>query len=320
MSTLSCPTCKKLGLPDSFFCTQDCFKSNWIVHKITHQTTTNPPSVPEKLPEHFAGYRFTGPLRPGIVSPMNSVPDHIQKPQYASTGIPQKEKEVRGITQIEIKTPEQIEAMKIACRYAREVLDIAAQHVRVGVTTDEIDKIVHVATLQRNAYPSPLNYNHFPKSCCTSINEVICHGIPDSRPLQDGDICNIDITVYYNGFHGDVNETFLVGNVDEESKTLVRVTRECLEKAIAIVKPGTLYREVGNVISRHANKHGFSVVRSYCGHGIGSLFHTAPSIPHYSKNKAIGVMKPGHTFTIEPMINQGFFIFPRTLGRSVVAR
>jgi len=134
---------------------------------------------------------------------------------------------------------------------------------------------------------------------------VICHGIPDNRPLQDGDILNVDISVYYGGFHSDLNEMFLIGNVDDAAKKLVQVTKEALDKSIAICKPGTLYREIGNIISKHVNQNGFSVVRSYCGHGIGSLFHTSPSIPHYSKNKAVGVMKAGHTFTIEPMINEG---------------
>jgi len=195
--------------------------------------------------------------------------------------------------------------MRKVCRLAREVLDIAGKAAKPGVTTDEIDKIVHQATIERGAYPSPLNYKGFPKSCCTSVNEIICHGIPDSRPLQDGDILNIDITLYYDGVHGDVNETYLIGTVSPQAKKLVQSTYEALEKAIAIVKPGTLYRDIGNVISKHINQAGFSVVRSYCGHGIGELFHAPPSIPHYGKNKAIGVMKPGHVFTIEPMINMG---------------
>lgn len=195
--------------------------------------------------------------------------------------------------------------MRKVGRLAREVLDVAAKAAKPGVTTDEIDRIVHEACIERGAYPSPLNYRGFPKSCCTSVNEVICHGIPDSRPLEDGDILNIDITLYHGGFHGDVNETFLIGNVDPKSKKLVQVTKEALDKAIAIVKPGTMYRDVGQVISKYVNLHGFSVVRTYCGHGLGELFHTTPSIPHYAKNKAVGVMKPGHTFTIEPMINEG---------------
>ncbi|ERM98865.1 hypothetical protein AMTR_s00643p00010250, partial [Amborella trichopoda] len=136
-----------------------------------------------------------------------------------------------------------------------------------------------------------------------SINEVICHGIPDARRLEDGDIVNVDVTVYYNGVHGDLNETYIVGKTDEASQQLIQCTYECLEKAISIVKPGVRFREIGEVINRHALMSGFSVVKSYCGHGIGELFHCAPNIPHYGKNKAVGVMKAGQIFTIEPMIN-----------------
>lgn len=196
-------------------------------------------------------------------------------------------------------------------------MDEAAKTCDIGVTTAEIDRVVHEACIERDCYPSPLNYYQFPASCCTSVNEVICHGIPDTRPLQDGDICNgkkfvnvnciiiiflssthhtkrtcnchlivasvpVDVTVYHNGFHGDLNETFLVGNVKPEVKKLVEVTYECLSKAIDIVKPGEKYREIGNVIQKHAQAHGLSVVRSYCGHGIHRLFHTAPNVPHYA--------------------------------------
>ncbi|TPX68440.1 glycerol-3-phosphate dehydrogenase [NAD(P)+], partial [Chytriomyces confervae] len=187
----------------------------------------------------------------------------------------------------------------------REVLEAAKAAVRVGVTTDEIDRIVHEATISRNAYPSPLNYYNFPKSCCTSVNEVICHGIPDRYALQDGDILNIDISVFFEGFHSDLNETVYVGNVDAEGVKLVETTRLCLEKAIEFVKPGNLYRDIGEVIQKIADEAGLSVVRTYCGHGINKYFHCSPSIPHYAKNKAVGVMKPGHIFTIEPMICEG---------------
>jgi len=300
-ATLQCPKCIQLKLPPSRFCSQDCFKSSWNLHKSVHNPAEG------SLPPHFEGFEFTGPLRPGKISPMRKVPDHIPKPDYAITGEPLSERLAKNADRIEIKNSSQIEGMRKVCKLSREVLDIAAKAAAVGVTTDEIDRIVHEAIIERNAYPSPLNYRGFPKSCCTSVNEVICHGIPDSRPLEDGDILNIDITLYYGGFHGDVNETYLIGNVDEKYKKLVQVTSESLEKAIAIVKPGTLYRDVGNVISKHVIANGFSVVRSYCGHGIGDLFHTTPSIPHYSKNKAIGMMKPGHIFTIEPMINEGIY-------------
>jgi methionyl aminopeptidase len=177
--------------------------------------------------------------------------------------------------------------------------------VKPGVTTEEIDALVHNLTIECGAYPSPLNYRGFPKSCCTSINEVICHGIPDVRPLEDGDIVNIDISVYYKGFHADLNETFLVGNVDQSSKMLVKASYDSLMKSIEFAKPGVLFREFGSIITQVVKKHGLSVVKSYCGHGVGELFHCAPNIPHYAKNKAVGTLKPGMAFTIEPMINAG---------------
>jgi len=162
--------------------------------------------------------------------------------------------------------------------------------------------------ISRGAYPSPLNYRGFPKSICTSINEVICHGIPDNRPLVEGDIVNVDISTYYEAFHGDVNDTFFVGGEEKCSpvaRKLVQTTYEALEMSIKMCHPRLLYREVGPVLSKHVHNNGFSVVKAYCGHGVGQLFHTAPNVPHYSKNKAIGVMTPGHVFTIEPMINEG---------------
>lgn len=252
-------------------------------------------------------YKFSGKLKPFPVTAKREVPDFILRPDYAEhpKGYSASEQSVKTSTVIKVLDDEEMEGVTVASKLAREVLDCAAAAVGVGVTTDEIDRVVHEACIERDCYPSPLNYYNFPKSCCTSVNEVICHGIPDKRPLEDGDILNIDVTVYHQGFHGDLNETLFVGNVDESAKKLVSVTHESLMKAIAIVKPGERYREIGNVIQKYVNAHGFSVVRSYCGHGIHRLFHTAPSVPHYSRNKAIGVMKPGHCFTIEPMISEG---------------
>lgn len=212
------------------------------------------------------------------------VPDHILRPDYAEheEGRSLSEESLRGNSNIKVLDEEEIQGMKIACRLGREVLDEAALACDVGVTTDELDRIVHEACIEKNCYPSPLNYYGFPKSCCTSVNEIICHGIPDLRPLIEGDICNVDVTVYHQGFHGDLNETFFVGNVSEQHRRLVRTTFECLEKAIGIVKPGQRYREIGNIIEKHARSNGFNVVRSYCGHGIHRLFHTTPNVPHYS--------------------------------------
>ncbi|KAI8052021.1 MetAP 1 [Syncephalis plumigaleata] len=292
---LQCPTCVKMKISGSFFCSQDCFKKNWAQHKAIHTESTGTVQF-----NPWPTYNYTGKLKP-----TRPVPEHIPRPDYAEDGLPKSEMSIKGSAKIEVLSPEEIEGMRVVCRLAREILDEGARAVKVGVTTNEIDRIIHEATIARNGYPSPLNYYKFPKSCCTSVNEVICHGIPDERPLQDGDIVNIDVSLYYNGFHGDLNETYLVGKVDEAGKKLVQNARECLEKAIAMVKPGTLYRELGTVIEKHAKSAGHSVVRSYCGHGIHRLFHCAPNVPHYSKNKAIGVMRPGHIFTIEPMINEG---------------
>ncbi|EED79808.1 predicted protein [Postia placenta Mad-698-R] len=209
-------------------------------------------------------------------------------------------------TPIRILNAEEIEKMRTVCRLAREVLDIAASHVRPGITTDEIDEIVHNETIKRNAYPSPLNYKGYPKSVCTSINEVICHGIPDQRRLQEGDIINIDVTLYYDGFHGDLNETYPVGRINEDTQKLLRTARQSLDEAIKLCKPGALFRDLGKTIEPIARANNCAVVRTYCGHGIHELFHCAPlNVPYYAKNKAVGTMKPGMIFTIEPMINLG---------------
>lgn len=214
------------------------------------------------------------------------------------------EEQLRGNTTIKVLTDEEIEGMLVSTRLGREVLDEAARVCDVGVTTDEIDRAVHEACIERECYPSPLNYYNFPKSCCTSVNEVICHGIPDLRPLQDGDLCNVDVTVYHRGFHGDLNETFFVGNVAAHHKKLVQVTYESLAKAIEIVKPGERYREIGNVIEKHVRAHGFSVVRSYCGHGIHRLFHTAPNVPHYASKSPFLSFKSSLPFIISSYLTR----------------
>ncbi|KAB5595512.1 hypothetical protein CTheo_973 [Ceratobasidium theobromae] len=236
--------------------------------------------------------------------------------------IPHSER-VRDALNIKILTLEEQDSMRVVCKLAREVLDIAAAAIRPGITTDEIDAIVHEETIKRGAYPSPLNYREFPKSVCTSVNEVICHGIPDQRKLEEGDIINLDVTLYYKGFHGDLNvsgpnarcgiilivadeqETYPVGKISEESQKLIRTTRRCLDAAIAMCKPGVLFRDLGKTIEPIARAQGCSVVRNYTGHGIHNLFHCAPNVPHYAKNKTTGMMKPGMCFTIEPMINLG---------------
>ncbi|EME31278.1 Methionine aminopeptidase 1A [Galdieria sulphuraria] len=250
-------------------------------------------------------FPYSGTLRPGQKSPTRKVPADIPKPNYAKTGLPPLNS--RAPWDIEVHSDEDLAMMRISCQVAREVLDIAAQFIRPGVTTDEIDDVVHQETLKRGAYPSPLNYYNFPKSCCTSVNEIICHGIPDSTVLREGDIINVDVTCFVNGFHGDCSATLLVGNVDEEGKRLVRTTYDCLYKAIKICKPGVSYNKIGEIIEDHATSQGFSVVRNFCGHGIGRVFHTSPNVLHHRNRERNGVMQVGHIFTIEPMINEGTF-------------
>lgn len=303
-SRLECPTCNKLGIRGSFFCGQECFKADWKNHKVVHDIV-QPPKDGTYNP--FPKYPFSGTLRPVYpLSPRREVPAHIPRPDYAlrEDGVPISEMRTLGHPP-RILNADEIQKMRTACRLGREVLDLAASHVRPGITTDELDAIVHQAIIDRNAYPSPLNYRKFPKSICTSINEAICHGIPDRRKLREGDIINLDISLYYDGFHSDLNATYPVGKIDEDSAKLIRTTRACLDGAIKMCKPGALFRDIGKAIEPIARANGCAVVRTYTGHGINNLFHTAPNIPHYAKNKAVGSMKPGMCFTIEPMINLG---------------
>ncbi|CAO3608271.1 unnamed protein product [Mucor fragilis] len=300
-ATLQCPTCIKLKIEGSYFCSQDCFKKNWGQHKLAHKA-----KIESEPHNPFPNYRYTGDLQAIYpLSPRREVPEGIMRPDYAESSIPVSEQSVRMSSTIKVLNDEEIQGMREVCKISREVLDIGAAAIRPGITTDEIDEIIHKATIERGAYPSPLNYYKFPKSVCTSVNEVICHGIPDKRPLKDGDIVNLDVTCYYKGFHGDMNATYCVGNVDAKGKKLIDTARECLEKSIAMVKPGIRYRDFGKVIEEHAKKNGFSVVRTFSGHGINQLFHCAPNVPHYNNNKAIGIIKAGHCFTIEPMICEG---------------
>ena len=208
---------------------------------------------------------------------------------------------------IDLKTPEDISNMRIAGRLAAEVLEMIEEYVRPGISTGELDRICHKYIVEeQKAIPAPLNYNGFPKSICTSVNHVICHGIPDDQKvLKSGDIINIDITVIKNGFHGDTSKMFLVGNTPEHAKRLVRITQECLYKAIELVKPGRTLGDIGHVIQEHGEAHNYSIVREYCGHGIGRVFHEDPQVLHYGKPNQGVEIKEGMTFTIEPMLNAG---------------
>jgi methionyl aminopeptidase len=238
-------------------------------------------------------------IEPGRVSPMRAVPSEIARPDYAADGEPRRWAEPM------VKPHEVIARMRVAGRVAAEVLAETGAAVRPGITTDELDVICHEACIRRGAYPSPLNYHGYPKSLCTSVNEVICHGIPDDRALQDGEIVNLDVTVFLDGVHGDTNATYLVGDVDEASRALVRVTGECLDLGIAAVAPGRPISDIGKAIEAHAGRHRYGVVRTFVGHGIGEQFHIEPTVPHYFTASAATVIEPGMTFTIEPMITMG---------------
>lgn len=257
-------------------------------------------------------FRYTGGIRPGKQSPTREVPETVQEgalagkaiafPTYAADGKPKNPPAALPWV-IEVKTPEEIVLMRAAGRAARQVLDAAGRCVQVGVTTDEIDAVAHREALVRGCYPSPLNYHGFPKSCCTSVNEIICHGIPDDRPLQDGDIVNVDITVYLDGYHGDCSEMFVVGEtLDPVHRRLIQATYDCWVESLNFVRPGRAYKDIGGVIEDRVVRDGFTSVKNFCGHGIGSVFHTSPNILHFKNNEPNGVMAPGHTFTIEPMI------------------
>ena len=235
----------------------------------------------------------------GVISPMRSVPDHIVRPSYAADGHVERWSEPR------VKSADVIERMRHAGAVASEILTLAGGILRPGMTTDEVDVFVHEATIERGAYPSPLNYHGYPKSVCTSVNEVICHGIPDSRPLEDGDIVNLDVTAYIGGVHGDTNATFFVGEVDQASRQLVQVAEECMWHGIEAVKPGRPLSDIGRAIENHAKKFKMGVVRSFIGHGIGEQFHTDIQVLHYYDERASMIMRPGMTFTIEPMITLG---------------
>jgi len=234
----------------------------------------------------------------GTISDTRTVPTDIVSPEYAKSGMPNGRK-----MSCRKRSEDEIVRMRRAGKVAREVLNNVLAAVKPGITTDELDGIAHSSAIALGAYPSPLNYMGFPKSICTSVNEVVVHGIPDSRKLLDGDIVNCDVTIYIDGMHGDCSETVLVGGVSEQGRELVRVTWECMLKGIDVVRPGMKINEIGRVIERHARKHGFSVVREFTGHGIGETFHMAPYVAHFYEPKNTDVMEEGMTFTIEPMIN-----------------
>ena len=239
-------------------------------------------------------------LTPGRVGPRRAVPAHIARPEYVDKPMPTP---WRGPDVLDADT---IERVRVAARLAAQALQEVGRHVAPGVTTDELDAIGHEFLVDHGAYPSTLGYRGFPKSLCTSLNEVICHGIPDSTVIEDGDIVNVDVTAYVGGVHGDTNATFLAGDVDEDSRLLVERTREALERGIKAVRPGREINVIGRVIEKYAARFGYGVVREFTGHGVGPAFHTGLVVPHYDAAPGYDtVIQPGMVFTIEPMLDLG---------------
>ncbi len=243
--------------------------------------------------------RRTTALTPGLVGPRRSVPAGIARPEYVDRPAP------RPYGGPEVKDEDTIAAMRIAGRIAADALAVVGAACVPGTTTDELDRIGHEFLCDMGAYPSTLGYRGFPKSLCTSLNEVICHGIPDSTVLMDGDICNVDITAFINGVHGDTNATFCVGEVTEEDRLLVERTHEATMRGVKAVAPGRTISVIGRVIESYARRFGYGVVRDFTGHGIGTAFHTGLVIPHYDDSRFDTVIETGMTFTIEPMITLG---------------
>jgi methionyl aminopeptidase len=240
-----------------------------------------------------------GKVLPGRVTPMRTVPSGIAPTPYYADGTPARRDEPM------VKTPDVLARIRRAGQVAAEVLAVTGAAVRPGVTTEELDAIAHQAYIDRGAFPSTLNYHGYPKAICTSVNEVICHGIPDDRPLAEGDIVNVDVTAYLDGVHGDCSGMFVAGETDQASLDLIAVTRRCRDLGIAAARAGRPLSDIGRAIQDHAEGHGYGVVRNFIGHGIGEQFHTAPSVPHYYTPDASTVMEPGMVFTVEPMITIG---------------
>jgi methionyl aminopeptidase len=243
----------------------------------------------------------TASLRPGTISPRRSVPGKIARPHYvdAKPGTPADYDDPM------VKDPDTLARMREAGRIAGDAIVEVGKHVAPGVTTDELDRIGHEFMISRGAYPSTLGYKGYPKSLCTSVNEVICHGIPDDRPLHDGDVVKIDITAFKDGVHGDTCATFYAGEVSQEVRDLGERTREAMMRGIKAIRPGRPVSVIGRVIESYAKRFGYGVIRDYTGHGVGPSFHTRPTILHYDEPRATTVLEPGMTFTVEPMLSLG---------------
>ena len=241
-----------------------------------------------------------GKLTPGKQTPVRSVPNSIERPEYVW-----KDSVQENVGEPFVQTPEIIEAMRESSKIAANALKEAGKAVQTGNTTDEVDRVAHEYMVDHGAYPSTLGYMGFPKSCCVSLNEIVCHGIPDSTVIQEGDIVNIDVTAYKNGVHGDTNATFFAGEVAEEHRLLVERTKKAMMRGIKAAKPGREINVIGRVIESYANRFGYNVVEDFTGHGVGPTFHNGLVVLHYDSESYRDILEPGMTLTIEPMLNLG---------------
>lgn len=269
---------------------QTTSKRTWLSRDVPHIPYNGPRKSADEL------------MKLWEVTPIRPVPSHIKIPDYAH-GRQNGQPSVSPMSRPEIKSDADIARMRHVCEMASYIREFGGKQVRPGITTDEIDQIVHDEIIRLDAYPSPLKYHGFPKSLCTSVNGVICHGIPDKRPLVEGDIINLDITIYFDEFHGDCSQTFPVGEVDEAAIRLINATKFSMEKGIQACHPGQHFRQIGAEVQAVADSTGFGINTLFCGHGIGKTFHQAPEIMH-CRNNLPGIMQKNMTFTIEPILNE----------------
>ena len=308
--------------PEGLSARAECWCGSGRRYKRCHQQADRDPAQAARAASRAVLLGQSGPRqRPEALSDLREVPAHVPRPDYVETsawapspgGRPNVVATRVGTERDfgpTVKTGDDLTRMRAACRLAASVLAAVGEAVEPGVTTDDLDALAHRLAVEAGAYPSPLLYSGddplFPKSICTSVNEVVCHGIPDATVLRDGDLVKVDVSVYLDGMHGDCCATFGVGDVDPESQRLLDTTRDAMHAGIDVVRPGALVRDVGRAIERFIRPTGFSVVRDFVGHGVGESFHTVPTVHHYEERRSRPFrLQPGHTFTIEPMINAG---------------
>ena len=276
-----CPSCVNLALPDGGYCSEECLKADWETHKLCHDKRNE------------GSYSYTGSLRPHAYSSaeLRPIPEGIAKPEWADAGTPNLD--LRARAAIPIALTIDVQKMKVASKLCRDALDAGHRAIKAGVTTEEVDRVVHEYIVSKGAYPSRLNHHKYRSSCTTSVNEAIAHGVPDLRPLEDGDMITLGVSCCKDGYFSDAAETYCVGAVDAQGRKLADTAHRAMMKAIGICKPGLRWAEVGNAVASVAEPAGFSVVRNFSGRGLGKLFEHAPELPHHAGSGVAGAMLPG---------------------------